>query len=152
MVIKHFGSEEGYLDVDYNYYYPYNASTYFHPYYDEGYTNTTSNEQFWMNDCLPDVATERPVVQAIAEACTSNILAKQYAPQSTMSGGVGNNMLVIYYSISPLIFHGQKYHLDGPYEPRRRVAAASAAAAAELVKGRIQPPARVGQSPVRPAT
>ncbi|CAN8096787.1 unnamed protein product [Discula destructiva] len=65
VVINHFGSQEGYPDVDYSSYYPFNSSTYFHPYCLENEYNTTSIQQCWLSSYLPDVATERADVQSM---------------------------------------------------------------------------------------
>lgn len=65
VVINHFGSAEGYPDVDYSSYYPFNSSEYFHPYCVEDFYNTTSTETCWLSAYLPDVATERADVQAM---------------------------------------------------------------------------------------
>lgn len=77
VVINHFGSADAYPDVDWSSYYPFNDSKYFHPYCTEDYTNTTSIEQCWLTDTLPDVNTERDDVQA-AYADWIQWLIKEY--------------------------------------------------------------------------
>lgn len=63
VVINHFGSDEPYPNITFSSYYPFNSTSYFHPYCVEQYDNTTSIEDCWLSSYLPDVATERTDIQ-----------------------------------------------------------------------------------------
>lgn len=68
VVINHFGSVDAYPDVDFSSYYPFNSSSYFHPYCvitDYSNTTITAIENCWLTSYLPDVATEQTDIQAM---------------------------------------------------------------------------------------
>lgn len=76
VVINHFGSSTAYPDVNETVYFPFNSSSYFHPFCLEVIDNTTSIKDCWLDAYLPDVATEQPEVQEAYAAWIPELISE----------------------------------------------------------------------------
>lgn len=115
VVINHFGSDEPYPNITFSSYYPFNSTSYFHPYCVEQFDNITSIEDCWLTSYLPDVATERTDIQEtyanwiqwlIAEYNIDGLRLDTVEQLDTGALNAFSKSIHLFLAFSPLIYQG----------------------------------------------